>query len=113
MHKDPNASDKARRAERKADERSGLITIKPMNASKPGSSGGGFKKGGFKNAFAPPSEEPKPSEPPASGFKKAFDAQQEEVKRAADGAGSDTDDCGYEYYDPRKPTGCDANCRAP
>ncbi|KAI9820295.1 MAG: hypothetical protein M1827_005917 [Pycnora praestabilis] len=54
MQRDPLASSKARKAERKADEKSGLITIKPVKLdAQPTASaaGGGFKKGGFKNAF--------------------------------------------------------------
>lgn len=115
MHKDPMASDKARRAERKADERSGLISIKPMKmgASNSGSSGGGFKKGGFKNAFAPTGDDSKETEQPAASFNKVFDTKSEQASKAVDYAGSDTDDFDYEYYDPRKPTGCDTICRAP
>lgn len=52
MSRDPLAAAKARKAERRADEKSGGITIKPVSlpsaeATKPT----GFKKGGFKNAF--------------------------------------------------------------
>ncbi|KAI9751947.1 MAG: hypothetical protein M1815_000830 [Lichina confinis] len=57
MQRDPLASSKARKAERKADEKSGLITIKPLKLESSSSTataggGGGFKKAGFKSAFA-------------------------------------------------------------
>src|SRR5213595_2555689 len=78
MQRDPMASTKARKAERKADEKSGLITIKPVkldgaSGSPAAASGGGFKKGGFKSAFAEPvssarSDGEEASK--ASGFKK-------------------------------------------
>jgi hypothetical protein len=50
MQRDPLASTKARKAERRADEKSGLITIKPVKLEVAGGTAG-FKKGGFKNAF--------------------------------------------------------------
>jgi hypothetical protein len=40
MQRDPLASSKARKAERKADEKSGLITIKPLKLESAG--GGGW-----------------------------------------------------------------------
>jgi hypothetical protein len=112
MVKDPTASSRARKAEQKAD---GLISIKlgdaqGNNANNGGSGGaaGGFKKGGFKKA----------------GFKSAFGPvggeEQTEVKKAEETGGpavrkearmlgggedeSDTEDEGYEVYDPRQPT---------
>ena len=57
MSRDPQSRAKALRAERRADEKSGLgvITIKPLSSAATGSSSGvsgaGFKKGGFRNAF--------------------------------------------------------------
>ncbi|KAI9885322.1 MAG: hypothetical protein M1823_002867 [Watsoniomyces obsoletus] len=65
MSRDPLASTKARKAERKADVNAGLITIKPLGTSTSatsvggntgttitaGAAGGGFKKGGFKSSF--------------------------------------------------------------
>ncbi|KAI5289662.1 hypothetical protein KEM54_003476 [Ascosphaera aggregata] len=53
LSKDPTAAERARRAERKADEKAGLIVVEaktPTTALKGGS--GGFKKGGFKSSFA-------------------------------------------------------------
>jgi hypothetical protein len=127
MQRDPNASSKARRAERKADEQSGLISIKPLKlgggaggaaggAGGAGASKPGFKKSGFKSAFAPADaaadEAPKPA-----GFKKAFAADQDAAAAAAAAAAAtaetvddDSDDVGYEYYDPRRPTECSVSC---
>ncbi|KAF2965919.1 hypothetical protein GQX73_g7668 [Xylaria multiplex] len=122
MVKDPTAGARARRAEAKAD---GLISIKlgsgggdannntagNGNEGKGGAAATGFKKGGFKK----------------SGFKSAFtpvggasaedvDAKIEKTpaiipgredlstKRRDLDAESDTEDEGYEVYDPRFPT---------
>ncbi|KAK3058411.1 hypothetical protein LTS18_011355, partial [Coniosporium uncinatum] len=56
MQRDPNAASKAREAERRADERAGVLAMKPIQLASGGAgggvSGGGFKKGGFRNAFA-------------------------------------------------------------
>lgn len=62
LSRDPNAAEKARRAERKADAEAGLKVIDgpvdsatPSAGSKAGGGGGGgagFKKGGFKSSFA-------------------------------------------------------------
>lgn len=105
LTRDPMASTKARKAEAKANSQSGLISIKLGGDSGSGAGGGGFKKGGFKKA----------------GFKSAFapvdagDSAPEETSQQAspeatglDGRGaiaeSDTEDEGYEMYDPRLPT---------
>ena len=108
MVKDPTAGARARKAEQKAD---GLISIKLGEAGAGNNSaggavtaGGGFKKGGFKK----------------SGFKSAFSSGVEvddapkdhtaansssrEKKTLGDADESDTEDEGYEMYDPRKPT---------
>jgi hypothetical protein len=112
MVRDPQAAVRARRAEAKAE---GVISIKVGDAAAADGgkqAGGGFKKGGFKKA----------------GFKSAFvkveDAAAEGVKKKEPLAGfgrgegekpvptlakgslveSDTEDEGYELYDPRKPT---------
>jgi hypothetical protein len=115
MQRDPNASDKARRAERKADEKSGLITIKPLKLDGAGSKGG-FKKGGFKSAFGPPPDAPVPAKE-SSAFKKVHGSGHVEkpAEKPAEPTievGSDDDDdgnVGYDYYDPRKPT-CGGSC---
>lgn len=106
LSRDPLSSSKARKAEAKANSQSGLISIKLGNDSGAGTGGGGFKKGGFKK----------------SGFKSAFtevepaantseDKPAEEVKSLpkstkdeSGGIESDTDDEGYQVYDPRYPT---------
>lgn len=122
MVKDPTAGARARKAEAKAD---GLISIKlgeagagsgsgsggggtTAAAGAAGAAGAGFKKGGFKKA----------------GFKSAFSAvdggDEDAPKPATAGGGadaaagpkaprdetaeSDTEDEGYEVYDPRFPT---------
>jgi hypothetical protein len=109
MVKDPTAGARARKAEQKAD---GLISIKLGEAGTGNSgaggavaAGGGFKKGGFKK----------------SGFKSAFGSVTDiddgstkdgaaannlvkEKKILDDADESDTEDEGYEVYDPRKPT---------
>jgi len=103
LQRDPLASSKARKAEAKANSQSGLISIKlGGDTSSSGTTSGGFKKGGFKKA----------------GFKSAFtpadgDNALEDKQDAATGkpalvpghiVESDTEDEGYEMYDPRYPT---------
>jgi hypothetical protein len=105
MQKDPNASDKARKAEQRANEKSGLITIKPLKIEG-GSKKGGFKKGGFKSAFAPANQarstEDKPESNQSVGGTDALDGTIEN---------KDSDEeVGYEYYNPRVPTGCTGDC---
>ncbi|TKA80471.1 hypothetical protein B0A49_00855 [Cryomyces minteri] len=116
MTRDPLATDKARRAERRADEKSGLIAIKPISLSttaKNTSGGKGFKKGGFKNAFGAPADSAV-----EGGENKPFAKQDEggvEDSRSAVmtavGVGAEEEedederDLGYEYYDPLLPTG--------
>jgi hypothetical protein len=107
LSRDPLASTKARKAEAKANSQSGLISIKLGGDS--GTNGGGsgfkkagFKKAGFKSAFAP-----------ADGVPMREEEKVEEVRKTSvpgmkmdDGVEveSDTDDEGYEMYDPRNPT---------
>lgn len=102
MVKDPTAAARARKAEQKTD---GLISIKlGESASNTGSTGagggskkGGFKKSGFKSAFAPTGGDESKDEvvPKTEVTEKKVLALEDE---------SDTDDDGYEMYDPRKPT---------
>ncbi|KAH8686595.1 hypothetical protein BGZ61DRAFT_479694 [Ilyonectria robusta] len=107
MVRDPNAGSRARKAEAKAD---GLVSIKLAGqdaANTTGAGGfkkGGFKKSGFKSAFtrvegpaSGPEKAPKPTnvlEPPTvnPGLQKGLSEE------------SDTEDEGYEVYDPRFPT---------
>lgn len=112
------ATDKARRAESKE---SGL-TIKPIKLDS-GSTGGGFKKGGFKSAFGAPKDDAD-DKSGKGGFKKTFGGPGEEEKSKENEKPEDTtatklvdhetdeDDFDYEYYDPRKPTGCGPTCTA-
>ncbi|KAF4626800.1 hypothetical protein G7Y89_g11354 [Cudoniella acicularis] len=110
LSRDPLASSKARKAEAKANSQSGLISIKlggeaAANSSGSAASGGfkkgGFKKAGFKSAFAPADGEPTPME-----RQKSDDGRKEVVRVVDEGVDveSETDDEGYEVYDPRHPT---------
>ncbi|KAF3054829.1 putative c2h2 type zinc finger containing protein [Daldinia childiae] len=114
MVKDPTAGARARKAEAKAD---GLISIKLGGDSNPigigggGSGGGGgfkkggFKKSGFKSAFTPiggmvDDEDTKTKDPDTN-----MSANKDEKAIPKDlSAESDTEDEGYEVYDPRLPT---------
>ncbi|KAM0547861.1 hypothetical protein ACHAPJ_010208 [Fusarium lateritium] len=110
MVRDPNAGSRARKAEAKAD---GIISIKLPGQETATASGGGFKKGGFKKsgfksaftkvessgggAAATTAEKPKPTNalepaPVNPGLQKNLAPE------------SDTEDEGYEVYDPRFPT---------
>ncbi|KAI0886421.1 uncharacterized protein GGS22DRAFT_128471 [Annulohypoxylon maeteangense] len=106
MVKDPTAGARARKAEAKAD---GLISIKlgDSNAGSTGGGGfkkGGFKKSGFKSAFTPiggsvdDEENNKPKEADTSNSK------EEKIIPRDLNVESDTDDEGYEVYNPRFPT---------
>ncbi|KAL2023005.1 hypothetical protein VTK56DRAFT_4220 [Thermocarpiscus australiensis] len=114
MVRDPTAAARARRQEQKAE---GVISIKlgdAASASAVGGSGstggfkkGGFKKTGFKSAFVPVGGAPAP----AAEAKEEHSAKKEEEGGTATKAAprselveSDTEDEGYEVYDPRKPT---------
>lgn len=104
MTRDPAAAARARKAEAKAD---GVISIQ-LGAGGPAASGsgssgvkkGGFKKSGFKSAFAPVGGEEVKAEVKKDG------GAEEKVKSLALGGSmeSDTEDEGYEVYDPRFPT---------
>ncbi|KAK3937574.1 c2h2 finger domain protein [Diplogelasinospora grovesii] len=110
MVRDPNATSRARKQEAKA---SGVISIKlgdaPASAAGAadnntnkggGGSGGGFKKGGFKkaafkaNAFAPVGDDAPTKAAEERATPAAWDPDRE----------SDTEDEGYQVYDPRRPT---------
>lgn len=115
MQRDPLASSKARKAERKADEKSGLITIKPVkiDMAPAASTGSGFKRGGFKNAFGGDEVKKEDVEEAVvlgvrgSAEVKAGEDQDGLVRREP--VENDTDD-EYEHYDPRRPTGCFEGC---
>ncbi|SLM34493.1 Zinc finger, double-stranded RNA binding [Lasallia pustulata] len=116
MQRDPLASTKARKAERKADEKSGLITIKPVKLdAQPASVSTGFKKGGFKNAFggdavAKREEDGERDDRGGKGSKKVLGKADEDVPLGNNEVESDTEDEGYEYYDPSRPTDCYEAC---
>ncbi|KAJ9607803.1 hypothetical protein H2200_007882 [Cladophialophora chaetospira] len=93
-----------RQVQPKKEEKGPLMQIKlGAPAKSAASSGGGFKKGGFKNAFAPAEDEAKVD------MKQEEDADAPTENRAVDLEDSDlTDD--EDYYDPRRPTGCTPEC---
>lgn len=117
MVRDPGASSRARKAEAKAD---GLVSIKLAGQDGESGSGagaagggggggfkkGGFKKSGFKSAFAPAegqqstnaAVEQTPSQPKRDTLAKP------PLMASSSLVESDTEDEGYEVYDPRYPT---------
>ncbi|OIW30794.1 hypothetical protein CONLIGDRAFT_679548 [Coniochaeta ligniaria NRRL 30616] len=113
MVRDPQAAARARKQEAKAD---GVISIK-LGADSAGGSGaaagggfkkGGFKKSGFKAAFVPV-EGAKAEEPVQEDVAKVDEPLVALGKKSGDDTGydpveSDTEDEGYEVYDPRHPT---------
>lgn len=77
-----------------------LVSMKPISlGTAEGKDKPGFKKSGFRNAFA------KEEEP----IKVNVKVETDEVQINA--AESDEDES-YEYYDPRRPTGCGLTCQA-
>lgn len=122
MVRDPNAGARARRAEAKAD---GIVSITmgsngdagatATNAATMAAStgGGGFKKGGFKksgfkSAFAPADGQDQSSDAAANAKTGALATGPSRVSKQAvlkdSLVESDTEDEGYEVYDPRFPT---------
>lgn len=110
LTRDPMASEKARKAEAKANAGSGLISIK---IGGDGSSAGkkpGFKKAGFKSAFAPTEGESSKDEGAGGEAGRTGDDRNKVVAEAKVlgyedlEVESDTEDEGYEMYDPRYPT---------
>ncbi len=117
---DPTATSKARKAEQKE---AGLIKIAlggtataaagntTAGGTKADGKGGGFKKTGFKSAFGGAEKEdvqvkPVVEEESSATVVKKMGFVENEVGE------SDTEDEGYECYDPRRPTGCGPDCRA-
>lgn len=100
MTRDPAAAARARKAEAKAD---GVISIQLGGAAAPAPAAkkGGFKKSGFKSAFAP--EAGDKAEEVVVADVKVKSAVLAGVGRGEPGE-SDTEDEGYEMYDPRYPT---------
>jgi hypothetical protein len=116
MTRDPNASSRARKAEAKAH---GLVSIKidvagGGNGSGGGGGAGGFKKGGFKksgfkSAFVPANNGAAPDSTATPDEARDFRPEAPSTlpkpsltKSSLDE--SDTEDEGYEVYDPRFPT---------
>ncbi|CCU76628.1 unnamed protein product [Blumeria hordei] len=100
LTKDPLASSKARKAEMKANTQSGLISIKINgDSSSSGPKKGGFKKIGFKSAFAP-DKDSIPSAPVVLNESIKIS----ETQPPDECMESDTEDENYEMYDPRCPT---------
>ena len=103
MSRDPLASTKARKAERKANESVQVINIKlaPSNAHDSGrNGGGGFKKGGFRNAFGSGEEKEQTD-------RGEEHAEVEVEEKLGDEGGEEVESEDEEgMYDPRQPTGC-------
>lgn len=135
MQRDPLSRQKALRAERRADEKSGVqvITIKPLVSgggtnNKPSSGdgtggGGGFKKGAFKNAFGQPDvndeqkmvkmggeEKENAEDGDGVGVGVGLKGREGETKSEAGEEENESEDDGEEKYDPRRPTGCWSGC---
>ncbi|KAL4738110.1 hypothetical protein BDV11DRAFT_190313 [Aspergillus similis] len=135
LSRDPNAAEKARRAEKKADAEAGLRvldTAKTGSASGTGSSGS-FKKGGFKSSFTTVKG---PAAPAAPTKKNVLEDDDEGNNAPVATRGGDyarsksdmapriiqeqgesdtdeeyiTDTADGGYYDPRKPTDCFPGC---
>lgn len=129
MSRDPNAAEKNRRAERKANAEAGLKTIETAGDNVAPSGGKtGFKKGGFKSSFATV-KGTVANTAPAKRKNVLGDDDEDDSQNPQDGhlAGeskppkkedgdmeSDTDgEYGPgEYYDPRRPTDCFPDCAA-
>jgi hypothetical protein len=139
LSRDPNAAEKARRAEKKADAEAGLRVIGTTDNSAAtgvatgggggGGGGGGFKKGGFKSSFATVKGPVAPTAPAKKNVLgdeeeeeqvqtvNETDVQPQPAPKAENSAcaESDTDEeyadaASGGYYDPRKPTGCFSGC---
>ncbi|KAL4780491.1 hypothetical protein BJX76DRAFT_337898 [Aspergillus varians] len=138
LSRDPNAAEKARRAEKKADAEAGLRVLdsaKSGLASGTGSSGsgGGFKKGGFKSSFTTVKGPAAPAAPTRKNVLGDDDDEKDYILVAEKGSDarlksdkspstsqelgeSDTDEeymadtVGGGYYDPRRPTDCLSGC---
>jgi hypothetical protein len=110
LTRDPLASEKARKAEAKANAGSGLISIKIGGEGSAAGKKPGFKKAGFKSAFAPAEGESSKNEGTGGEAGRAADEGKKVVTEAKVvgyedmEVESDTEDEGYEMYDPRYPT---------
>jgi len=111
LTRDPMASTKARKAEAKANSQSGLISIKlggdggSAAAAGAAAKKGGFKKSGFKSAFAPVDDSEETTVPDEEMGERGSTKAEPKVMNDVDAEDeSDTEDEGYEMYDPRYPT---------
>jgi hypothetical protein len=110
LTRDPLASEKARKAEAKANAGSGLISIKIGGEGTGAGKKPGFKKAGFKSAFAPAEGESSKEESAGGEGKSAAEDGKGAITEAKVAVyedaevESDTEDEGYEMYDPRYPT---------
>lgn len=93
------------------EEKGPLMSIK-LGSATTGKSSGGFKKAGFKNAFASVEDgarevKTEDADSDAGLDRKAVLHQSTDVKMQDDDSDiTDQED----YYDPRKPTGCTPSC---
>jgi hypothetical protein len=110
LTRDPLASEKARKAEAKANAGSGLISIKIGGEGTGAGKKPGFKKAGFKSAFVPAEGESSRDDGAGGEAKSAAEDGKRNVTEAKvvgyedPEIESDTEDEGYEMYDPRYPT---------
>lgn len=128
LTRDPNAVEKNRRAERKADAQAGLKVIEtPVEKVAPSGGSTGFKKGGFKSSFAAVKGTVAPTAPVKKNVL-GDDEEDDNPKTKGDNPSkvgrpqksecgdleSETDEeYGQEgYYDPRRPTDCFVGCVA-
>jgi Zinc-finger double-stranded RNA-binding len=98
MVRDPAAVERARKAEAKAEAKAdGIVKVMPTSEGAAAVKKGGFKKSGFKSAFTK-----------IEGASKAPKAAGVDGRPSLVSAGgpleSDTEDEGYQVYDPRYPT---------
>lgn len=113
MSRDPLASTKARKAEKKANDAVQVINIKlsspstnPQknnNNNNNNSGGGGFKKGGFRNAFGGDEK----AEMKVGKADEVDEAHGNVVEGKGEGESEDEEG----GYDPRRPTGCWRGCK--
>jgi len=94
----------------KKDEKGPLVQIKLGGAGKPtaassSGTGGGFKKGGFKNAFGVPEELTEAKKEKEEDVETRVESVREvPLNKEAEVDSDATDE--EDYYDPRRPTGC-------
>ncbi|KAJ5385363.1 Zinc finger C2H2 [Penicillium concentricum] len=126
LTRDPNAIEKNRRAERKADAQAGLKVIEtPGHNVVPSGGGTGFKKGGFKSSFATVKGTVVPTAPvkknvlgddeedniPIPQNDDPSDVGRPRKIESGDMESETDEEYGPEgHYDPHRPTDCYAGC---